>query len=283
MKNKKINMEKMISFILLLILALLFLIPIVWVFISAFKSDVELNAAGGFMVLPKTWTLENFKYILDPARNERAPVLRWMANSAFVSFIYAGLSVLIVSMSAYAYSKLKFKGRDALFIAVLFISSFPAIVNIIPLYKTMQLLKWINTPWALIFPGLANAFNIFLVKQFMIGIPDSIMESGRIDGASELRIFFRLIMPLTKPILVVVGIFSFTTVWNDFLWPSIAINDVDKLTLTAGLQLARGTFETYVSRISAISVIAILPMIILYFIAEKWLVRGVSLSAGIKG
>lgn len=282
MNRKKISAEKTVSFIILLFFAVLFIVPMVWVFLSAFKVDAELKRAGGFMFLPQTWTLQNFIEILDPA-NEKVPIYKWFGNSVLVAGIYTVISIIIVSMSAYAYGKLKFKGRDVLFLAVLFISSFPAIVNIVPLYQTMKVLKWVNTPMALIFPGLAGTFHIFLVKQFMIDIPDSIIEAGKIDGAGDIRIFFSLVFPMLKPILVVVGIFSFTGIWNDFLWPSIVMNDVDKLTLTAGLQLARGTYETFVSKLSAVSVVSIAPMILLYCVAEKWMVKGVQISAGVKG
>jgi multiple sugar transport system permease protein len=278
-ENQKI---KTISFGFLLILSVLFLLPVLWVFISSFKNDAELNQAAGFMVLPKTWTLENFAHILDP-RNVQTPVYRWFLNSAFVSITFSVLSIIIVSMSAYAFSKLNFPGKDTLFLVILFISSFPGIVNIVPLYRTMQIFHWINKPWSLIFPGLAGVFNIFLVKQFMQGIPDSLLEAAKIDGAGEIRIYGNIILPMVKPILTVIGIFSFTASWNDFLWPSIAINDIKNLTLTAGLQLARGTYETYVSKMSAISIIAIAPMIALYCCAEKLLVQGVSISAGVKG
>lgn len=282
MKYKNMDKEKLCSFIILLVFGVIFLTPILWVFLSAFKSDAELARAGGFLWLPKTWTLENFSEVLSPS-NVRAPVYKWFANSIFVSVIFSIGSVIICSMSAYAFSKLKFKGRDVLFLSILFLSSFPAIVNIIPLYKLMQILQWVNSPWALIFPGLASVFNIFLIKQFIIGIPDSLIEACRIDGAGELRVFYQIIMPLIQPILVIVGIFSFTGIWNDFLWPSIIINDIDKLTLTAGLQLARGTYETFVSKLSAISVVAITPMIFLYIFAEKYFIRGISISAGVKG
>lgn len=282
MERKKWNIEKIISFWILLSFAVLFMIPIIWVFLSAFKVDADLNRAGGFLFLPQTWTLQNFIEVLDP-KNVKVPIYKWFGNSIVVSFIYTVLSVIIVSMSAYAYGKLKFAGRDLLFLSVLFISSFPSIVNIVPLYHTMKLFHWVNTPMALIFPGLAGTFNIFLVKQFMLGIPDSVIEAGKIDGAGDIHIFFKLVFPMLKPILVVVGIFSFTGIWNDFLWPSIIINDVEKLTLTAGLQLARGTYETFVSKLSAVSVVSIVPMIILYCFAEKWLVKGVQISAGVKG
>jgi multiple sugar transport system permease protein len=282
MSRKRITIEKGVSFLILTLFALVYLVPMVWVFLSAFKSDVELNKAGGFLLFPKTWTLDNFYVVLSPS-NVKTPIYRWFMNSVFVSTVFSVLSILISFMSAYAYSKLRFKGRDSLFLVVLFASSFPAIMNIVPLYKIMQILGWINTPWALIVPGLVGTFNIFLAKQFMIGIPDSILEAAKIEGAGDIRVFFQMVIPLSAPILLVVGIFSFTSIWNDFLWPSIIINDVNGLTLTAGLKLARGTYETYVSKISAISVVAIAPMILLYGFAEKWLIRGVSISAGVKG
>jgi multiple sugar transport system permease protein len=278
----KTDRGKIGGFMFLLITGILFVIPILWVFISSFKNDVELNQAAGFMVFPKTWTLENFAHLMNP-HNVQTPVYRWFFNSAFVAVIFSGLSIVIVSMSAYAFCKLNFPGRDALFLVVLFVSSFPGIVNIVPLYRIMQAFRWINKPWALIFPGLAGVFNIFLVKQFMISIPDSMLEAAKIDGAGEFRIYAHLILPMIKPILTVIGIFSFTFIWNDFLWPSIVMNDIKNLTLTAGLQLARGTYETYVSKMSAISIIAIIPMIGLYWGAERFLIQGVSISTGVKG
>ena len=281
MKKKfKQEPEKLVAGIVLTIVSLLFLIPILWVFLSAFKLDSELNRAGGYMVLPKTWTLENFVMVLN---NSRTPVYRWFFNSVLVSSIYVVLSVIIVSMAAYAFSKLKFKGRDFLFIFILFITSFPPIMSIVPMYKIMKVLHLLNTPWALIFPGLAGAFNIFLTKQFMCGISDDILDAARIDGAGEFTIFFRVVIPMMKPILAIVALFSFTAIWNDFLWPSIAINDINNLTLTAGLQLAKGTYEQFVSKISAMAVVAIVPMIALYCVAERWLLRGVSISSGVKG
>ena len=282
MIKKKIDKARAVSFVFLLLMAIIYVIPILWAFTSAFKDDNEVNRAGGYLLLPQTWTLANFAELLSPG-NVQAPVYRWLLNSAFASSSHAILAIIVVSMAAYAYSKLHFRGRDLLFLTVLFISSFPGIVNIVPMFGMMFTFGWVNTPAALIFPGLAGVFNIFLVRQFMAGIPDSMVEAAKIDGAGEIRIYLNIIMPMLKPILTVIGIFSFTGNWNDFLWPSVIMRDIHRLTLTAGLQLARGTYGTYISKISAISVIAIVPMIILYCCAEKLFVRGVSISAGVKG
>ena len=140
-----------------------------------------------------------------------------------------------------------------------------------------------NKPIALIIPGLAGIYNIFLIRQFMMAIPDVILESARIDGANEFRIYRQIVLPSCKPILVAVGLFTFTGSWNDFLWPSIAINNLDRLTLTAGLQLAKGVYGNKVPQMSAIATIAIVPMIILYLFTQKYFVKGISLSSGVKG
>ncbi len=271
-----------IAFGVLLLLAVITLVPLVWIVISSFKLDSEINQAGGFMYLPNTWTLKNYKDILS-FNNKQLPVYNWFLNSFVVSGSQTVLAVTIYSMSAYAYAKLRFKGKDVIFLGIMFLSSFPAITNVIPLYKIMHTFGWLNGHLALIVPGLAGVLNIFLIRQFMYAIPDVILESARIDGAAEWRIFSRIVIPSCKPILIAVGLFTFTGSWNDFLWPSIAINNIDRLTLTAGLQLAKGVYGNQVARMCTVATIAIIPMVILYLFTQKYFVKGISLSSGVKG
>lgn len=266
----------------LILLALVFVTPILWIALSAFKVDMEINKAGGFLFFPQTWTLDNFKEILSFS-NKQLPVYNWFLNSFFISGTHTILAVLIFTMSAYAYAKLTFKGKDVIFMGMLFLASFPQIVNIISLYKLMDVFGWLNGPLALILPGLAGMFPIFLIRQFMYGISDTLLEAARIDGAGELKIFSGIVVPLCKPIMIAVGLFTFTGNWNDFLWPSIAINNLDKLTLTAGLQLAKGVYGTKVAHMSAIAVVSIVPMIILYLLTQKYFMNGISISSGVKG
>lgn len=293
MKNKKKNKQEdyasgyskkasWIAFAILCVMAVVALVPLVWIFISSFKVDAEINQAGGFMFLPKTWTLDNFKSILS-FNNKQLPVYNWFLNSIIVSGSQTVIALVVYSMSAYAYAKLKFKGRDVIFLSIMFLSSFPAITNVIPLYKMMHSLHWLNQLIALIVPGIAGVFNIFLIRQFMMAIPDVILESARIDGAGEWRIFHSIVLPSCKPILVAVGLFTFTGSWNDFLWPSIAINNIDRLTLTAGLQLAKGVYGNQVARMCTIATVAIVPMVVLYLFTQKYFVKGISLSSGVKG
>lgn len=278
---KRMRFADLVSVCVLSIFALVFLVPLVWIFVSAFKVDMEINRAGGFLFLPQTWTAANFAEIFNPA-NRQLPVWHWFFNSFFVSVSHTLLSLLIYSMSAYAYAKMNFKWGNALFLLLLFLSAFPAVTNIIPLYQEMNILGWLNTPLALIVPGLAGVFPIFLIKQFMLSIPDSLCESARLDGAGEFRVFSLIIIPLIRPVLTVSALFAFTANWNDFLWPSIAVNNIDRLTLTAGLQLVKGVYGNQVARTSAIAVAAVLPMIILYLCTQKYFSRGISLSGGVK-
>ena len=271
-----------IAFGILCVMAFIVLIPLFWIFISSFKVEQEVIQAGGFLYLPKTWTLENFTSLLS-TDNKQLPIYFWFVNSVIVSGSQTILAVLIYSMAAYSYAKLHFKGRDTIFYTVMFLCSFPAITNIIPMYKMMHLFHWLNKPIALIIPGLAGIYNIFLIRQFMMAIPDVILESARIDGANEFRIYRQIVLPSCKPILIAVGLFTFTGSWNDFLWPSIAINNLDRLTLTAGLQLAKGVYGNNVPQMSSIATIAIVPMIILYLFTQKYFVKGISLSSGVKG
>lgn len=274
--------NQLIAFVCLFFIAIVMLVPMVWIFISSFKVEKEVIQAGGFLFFPKTWTLANFKEILDFG-NKQLPVYNWFLNSIIVSGLHTILAVFLYSLSAYAYAKLKFKGRDLIFISMMFLSSFPAITNIIPMYKIMHNLHWLNHLVALIIPGLAGVYNIFLIRQFIIGIPDSLLESARIDGANEFFIYRHIIVPCCKPILIAVGLFTFTGSWNDFLWPSIAINNLDRLTLTAGLQLAKGVYGNKIAQMSAIATIAIVPMIVLYMFTQKYFVKGINISSGVKG
>jgi len=279
---KSTKKESWLAFFILSIIVLITLVPLFWIFVSSFKVDAEINQAGGFMFLPKTWTLSNYKEILSFS-NKQLPVFNWFFNSIIVSGSQTVIAVIIYAMSAYAYSKLEFKGRDGIFLTIMFLSSFPAITNVIPLYKIMHMFGWLNDLIALIIPGLAGVLNIFLIRQFMYAIPDAILESARIDGANEWKVFTRIILPNCKAILTAVGLFTFTGSWNDFLWPSIVINNIDRLTLTAGLQLARGVYGNQVARISTIATIAIVPMIVLYIFTQKYFVKGISINSGVKG
>lgn len=278
MKNKIAT--KVVSFIFLLVMAIIWLVPLLYGVFTSFKSEMELMTAG-FKILPIEWVLTNYTELL--VDNSSTPLVQWFINSLFISTTHTILVLFVVSLSAFSYSRLNFKGKNTVFSFLLATMMFPSVVNLIPLYKVVDILGWVNTPWAMIVPGASGVFNIFLVKQFMDNIPKDFDEAAQIDGASEGTIFFKIILPLIKPVLLVVSLFAFTGSWNDFLWPSIVFNDIEKMPITSGLQLLQGMYQAQPTLLMAGAIVAIIPTFILYLFAQKYFMESMSLSAGVKG
>lgn len=160
---------------------------------------------------------------------------------------------------------------------------FPSVINLIPLYKICAALNLINTKWALILPGASGAFNIFLIRQFMLGIPKELDEAARIDGASWFQIYYKIMLPLCAPVLTVVGMFAFTGSWNDFLWPTLVISNVDKMTITPGMQILKGTYDVYPSHAMAGGIVSAIPTFVLFLFAQKYFIKGMQLQSAVKG
>lgn len=271
-----------ITYAVLLALALIWLLPVVFALSTSFKSPTEF-AYESFRLLPAQRVAENYVALLNDVAGY--PVLRWFWNSMFISTTHALLTVVVVSIAGYGYSRLEFPGKDLLFFTLLAISLFPVIANLIPLYEIVSRLGWVNSPWAMIVPGLAGVANIFLVRAFMAGIPRDLDDAARIDGAGDFQVFFRIVLPMIRPILIVVFLFAFTGSWNDFLWPLIVFNDVEQMPITAGLQLLQNMLAAYDStgQLMASAVLAMIPTVILFLVAQKYFVSSLSMSSGIKG
>lgn len=277
MKPKK--RTKVICFIILAIVCSIWVFPLIWAVFTSFKSNEEIQRVG-FSMLPKQWTLENYKELLF--NNDSSPVLRWFLNSLMISISHMLLVLFVVSTAAYGYTRLKFKGRDAIFTFLLGTMMFPSLMNLIPNFKIVDALGWTNNFLSVIVPGVAGIYNIFLVRQFVLGIPKELDESAVIDGANPFQVFWHIILPLIKPALSVVALFSFTGSWNDFLWPSIVMSDIDKLPITPGLQLLQGQYMTYPGIGTAGAFLAIIPTFLLYLAAQKSFMQSMSLNSGIK-
>lgn len=261
-------------------MALIWVIPLLYTIFSSFKSEADVQS-NAFTLLPIHWVIDNYQDVLF--ENASAPVAKWFMNSLIISVSQTVLVLVIVSLAGYGYSRMKFKGRNAIFAFLMASMMFPAVVNLIPLYKIVDTLEWVNSYWAAIIPGAAGVFNIFLVRQFMQGIPIDFDESARVDGASDFQIFTKLILPLIKPVLTVVALFTFTGSWNDFLWPTIAFNDIEKMPITPGLQLLQGMYALDIAHALTGALIAILPTFILYLFTQKYFMESLSLSSGVKG
>ncbi|GIN12323.1 ABC transporter [Shouchella clausii] len=278
----RIDLSKYVAYLFLLIACFLWVIPLIFGVSTSFRSQTEVVNVG-FRLLPVNWVVENYMGVLN--NTSTAPILKWLWNSIFIATSHAVLVVGMVAITAYGYTRLTFKGRDTLFFVLLAISLFPGVVNLIPSYKIIDTLGWVNTPWAMIFPGLAGMGNLFLVRQFMLGIPKELDECAKIDGANDFRIFYSIILPLVRPVLIVVFLFSFTGSWNDFLWPVIVYTDVNKMPITAGLLLLQDIYGNYrmIGQLMASALIAIIPTVLLFLFAQKHFVKSINLNAGLKG
>ncbi|OMF73037.1 carbohydrate ABC transporter permease [Paenibacillus glucanolyticus] len=277
-----ISISKYIAYTFLIVLCIIWAIPVIFGITTSFRSQAEV-VSSGFRLLPVNWIFDN--YVTIQQNTSTAPILRWLMNSVFIATLHTLLVIVVISLTGYGYSRMKFKGRDALFFTLLGISFFPGVVNLIPSYKIIDALGWVNTSWAMIIPGLAGMGNIFLVRQFMMGVPKDLDESARVDGAGDFKIYYSIILPLMKPVLIVCGLFSFTGSWNDFLWPVIVYTDVEKMPVTAGLLLLQDIYGNYrmIGQLMGSAILAIIPTLLLFLFAQKYFVQSINLNAGIKG
>lgn len=281
-KRAKVSVSQIVAYVFLGLLCVIWIVPVVFGITTSFRSQTEVVSTG-FRLLPANWIMDNYTAILE--NTSTAPILRWLMNSIVIATSHTLLVVVVISITGYGYARMNFKGRNAMFFTLLGISFFPGVVNLIPSYKIIDALGWVNTAWAMIIPGLAGMGNIFLVRQFMLGIPKDLDESAKVDGASHFRIYFSVILPLIKPILIVCALFSFTGSWNDFLWPVIVYTDVDKMPVTAGLLLLQDIYGNYrmIGQLMGSAILAIIPTLLLFLFAQKYFVQSINLNSGIKG
>lgn len=281
-KTRRITPSLIAIYVILTVICAIWVIPVIYTVTTSFKSVQEfMNNAVSFF--PAQWVADNYVKLLDASASY--PVFEWLKNSLIISVGAACLSVCVVALAGYGYSRLEFKGRDTLFFVLLLISMFPAIVNIIPQYRIVATLGWVNSYWACIIPGLGNVANIFLVRNFMKGIPKELDEAAKIDGASDFRIFWNIMLPAIRPILIVIFLFSFTGAWNDFLWPTIVFNDINKMPVTAGLQLLSSQMQGYsnMGTLMASTCLAIIPTMVLFLFAQKYFLQSLNITSGLKG
>ena len=281
MKKKKAIKIKDVTisipiFIVLVILALLVLVPIIWMTLSAFKPEKEIISWPPTFV-PQSLTIENFVDVQD-----RINILRYMLNSV----IYAGgttlLAVIVNSMAGYAYAFYDFKGKTGLFLMTLATMMVPFQVIMVPLFLVVFKLGMYDSYWGLIIPRVAVAGSIFMMRAAFSGIPKELAEAARIDGLSEMGIFWRIMMPQVKPAAITLIILSINGSWNDLLWPMIVTSKTQMRTLANGLALFIGQNRIEYGAAFAGALISLLPMFILYMAGQKYFVEGMA-SAGLKG
>ncbi len=274
-KQEKI-IGKFIAYLLLSLGALAMIVPFIWMLSTSLKEPSQvfiyppkwIPQALAFKNYLKTWTL--------------VPFGRFFINSLLVAVWVTFGQLLTSSLAAYSFARLRFPGRDTLFIIFLGTMMVPFQVTMIPVYILMRELGWVDTYYALIIPNLFSAYGCFLLRQFFLTIPTELEDAAKIDGGSYLTIYSKIILPLAKPALATLGVFTFMASWNSFIWPLIVVNSIEMQTLPLGLASFQGLYTTDWTLLMAGTVIALIPVLIIFIFAQRFFIEGITLS-GVKG
>ena len=259
----------------LLAMTFTILAPVLWFVLSSFKDATDLGARPP-KILPSRWAFENYTEAFQMYN-----YMRYFMNSVIVTTVATVLTLLINSMAAYAFAKYNFRGRDGLFVMTLAMIMIPLQVILIPIYLVVSSLGLVNTYWGMIIPAAATPTGVFIIRQYMLTIPDELIEAARIDGAGEFRIFARIVLPLCRPALAVVAIFSILWRWNDFLWPLLIAQKEELYTLPVALALLNGQLVVPYNIVLAMSVMSIIPVLFMFVFMQRQIVQGIA-QTGIK-
>jgi ABC-type glycerol-3-phosphate transport system permease component len=268
---------KLAVYFVLAAISAFMLFPFVWMVVSSVKPFTEIFAGHHF--LPQHWTLHNFSSFFHQTNAVRA-----IWNSFYIASSQTLLSLFLCALGGYGFAKFAFPGRNFLFAFVIATLAVPFAVIVVPLFVMMRnTFHWIDTPWPLIVPWAANAFGIFFMRQYMLSIPDEILDAARVDGASEPRIFFRIVLPVCKPALISLGIIVFIASWNNFLWPLVVLPSPSHWTLPLVLRSLQGApGRTPYDVLMAGSVVSTLPIVLGFLFFQRRLVAGI-MAGTVKG
>jgi multiple sugar transport system permease protein len=271
-RSRAATVRAILSQTLLSLIALLFLVPIIWMVLSAVKPSAEV-----FTVPPKPFGSSIMWGNFAEAWNY-LPFGRFILNTVFVAGVGTAITLVASALSGYAFARLNFRYRGGLFVLYLSTLIVPQEVIVIPMFLVMKELGWVNSYQALILPWAFTAFGTFLLRQFFLTVPKELEEAAKLDGCGHLRILTRIFVPVSTPALAVLAVFTFISYWNSFLWPLITISDTNKMTVPLGLQLFLGQQGQRWELLMAASTIAMVPTIVLVLALQKYLVRGIALS-----
>lgn len=271
--GKKARPGHYVTLLLLLGMALVSLLPLYWMLITALQQPT-LSVTFPPERFPSNPTLINFQRFFA-----RPSVVQWTTNSIFVSVAVTATQVLTCAMAGYAFAKKRFPGSNVLFYMYIASMMIPGQVTLVPLFLIMSKLNFLDTYWGLILPGIAGPFGVFLMKQFLSTLPNSLIEAATIDGCGEWQIFLKVILPLSKAGLAVLAIFTFMGQWNEFLWPLIITNSAKMRTLPVGLALLQEELPMQYGLLMAAATYAAIPMIIIFFMFQKYFLKGVTVGA----
>lgn len=274
--RRRQQVTRVLLYALLIIGAVLALLPMLWMLSASLMPTGEASTFPP-RFLPSAPTLEHYRDLftrLDLGRN--------LLNSIFVSFVVTFVSLFINSMAGYAFAKLRFRGRDRVFRFLSMGLVLPVQVAMLPLFLLLKNMGLINTYWGVIIPGLASIFGIFLVRQYALSIPDEMLDAARVDGASEFRIFWSIVVPGIMPILATLSIWTFLATWNDFMWPLIVLSDASHYTLPVALANLSGEHVQDTELMMAGSVLTVIPVMLVFLFLQRYYIQGV-MAGSVKG
>ena len=274
MGNQRIKIA--ISYILLLIGAVSMLIPFLWMVLISLMSQKQIFSYPS--LIPQPLMLSNYTNV-----SKAIPVDIYFFNSAFVAVLTTVGQIIVSSMAAYAFARLNFKGRDIIFFLILATMMIPPQVNIVPLFFIMREFHWIDTYYALVVPGIFGGFGIFLLRQWFKGLSSELEDAAKIDGCNPYQTFWKVMLPLSLPAIATLGIFTFITTWNSFMWPLIVTNSDTMRTLPVGIAIFKGSFRetTEWGQLMACAVISVIPVIGVFLLGQKYFIRGI-MAGGVK-
>jgi putative chitobiose transport system permease protein len=271
------TLEKIFWYLLLCLLSGVTIVPFLWIFLTAFKGPEDAVYSTPPQLIPHDPTLANFIRVWN-----QLPIGRFFSNSIVVAVSTMGLNVLITSLAAYPLAKMNFPGRDVIFYLLLATLIVPVQLTYIPSFiLAVKVFRYYDTLLALILPNIASVFSIFLLRQAFRGVPNELIDAGRIDGASELRIWWEIVMPVIRPSLATVAIFTFVNSWNDFFWPSLMLHTREQMTLPVGLAALQGMFTSDFRGVAAGVTMTVIPILIFFIALQRQFIRG--LTGAVKG
>jgi multiple sugar transport system permease protein len=268
--------DRLVLYALALLALVILAGPLLWMLSSSLKTQTEVLANPPSLV-PSELQWGNYSRVF-----EQVPFARYLLNSLLVATVVTVVALLFHSMAAYSLARLRFPGRNAIFLAILCTLMVPFTVIVIPLFIIVEWLGWVDTYQGLIVPMIPHAFGIFLLRQFYLSVPRDLEEAAILDGASLVRVYWHIILPLSRPILAALAVFFFLANWNNFLWPLVVTQSQDLWVVQLGIQQFTGQHSTQHQLIMAASTIAALPTLLMFFIFQRRLVEGIKLT-GLKG
>ncbi|PNS35723.1 carbohydrate ABC transporter permease [Mesotoga sp. B105.6.4] len=265
--------------IIALLIALVFIFPLYWTFLTAFRTEAQiLEWPPKF--LPTNLTLANFEEVL--AHPQDTPVFQWFINSLFAAVSYASLSVVVCVMAAFALARMQFRFRDAYFKIILASMAVPGMIHFLPNYTTIDALGWTDNLVAIIVPGLASTFGIFLLRQFFISVPREIEEAAIIDGANIRQRIFYVIAPLAKESIIILWVMNFMANWNDYLWALVVLYSPNKRTMPVGMSTLQGKYVTQYGPLMAGALFIAVPSILIFLLVQRYYIKGIDISGAVK-